>query len=71
MAETRKFDGTASVGIQKMVREALGENVRPVHPSDKPRDGAAIAQPADERSAIADLGDGPAADYLFYGPSGQ
>ena len=32
MPETRMFDGSSAEGIQKLVREALGESVRPVEP---------------------------------------
>ena len=32
MAETRTYDPTEPEGIQKLVREALGESVRPVEP---------------------------------------
>ncbi len=32
MPETRTFDPTEPEGIQKLVREALGESVRPVEP---------------------------------------
>ena len=32
MAETRTYDPTEPEGIQKLVREALGESIRPVEP---------------------------------------
>ena len=32
MPETRMFDGSSAEGIQKLVREALGESIRPVEP---------------------------------------
>ena len=66
MAETRKFDGNASEGIQRQVREALGEIVRPVEP------GRSGDRPAREAAPVVD---DPTEDlppgYLFYGPSDQ
>lgn len=35
MAETRTFDPGDSEGIQKLVREALGETTRPFTPGDE------------------------------------
>lgn len=32
MAETRTYDPTEPEGIQRLVREALGESIRPVEP---------------------------------------
>ena len=44
MPETRTFDDSASEGIQKLVREALGETVRPNEPwKTKPQAPAAGA----------------------------
>lgn len=34
MPETRKFDAGDTEGIQKLVRDALGETVRPVTPGE-------------------------------------
>ncbi|MBK7821834.1 MAG: hypothetical protein IPJ61_12355 [Tessaracoccus sp.] len=35
MAETRTFDPSEPEGIQKLVREALGESIRPVEPGGR------------------------------------
>lgn len=50
MAEVRKFDPGDGDGIQKLVREALGENIRPVNPwelktpdGDQPEGGGSTA----------------------------
>lgn len=36
MADVRTFDFGSGEGIQKLVRDALGENVRPVDPGQVP-----------------------------------
>ena len=43
MAETRKYETGDGEGIQKLVREALGENIRPVAPGTQP-------EPAEEQA---------------------
>lgn len=53
MAEIRKFDPGDGDGIQKLVREALGENIRPVNPWElKP---STADQPAAGQPAAGDL----------------
>lgn len=36
MAEVRKFDPSQGEGLQKLVREAIGETVRPIEPGAQP-----------------------------------
>ncbi|AQP45131.1 hypothetical protein [Tessaracoccus flavus] len=60
MAEIRKFDPGAGDGIQKLVREALGENVRPVNPWE-------AAQPSGDQVAAEDgTGAGAVSDIVGY-----
>lgn len=56
MPETRMFDGSSAEGIQKLVREALGETIRPVDPGH-PSQIVEAEQPEDPAptSAAADL----------------
>lgn len=70
MAEVRKFDPGDGDGIQKLVREALGENVRPVHPSELKAHTGAEVEPVDPPPVFGDLGDGLKLDYLFYDTDG-
>lgn len=37
MAEIRKHEPDAGDGIARLVREALGETIRPVEPGERPR----------------------------------
>ncbi|MDF1487637.1 hypothetical protein [Tessaracoccus caeni] len=41
MADVRTFEFGSGEGIQKLVRDALGENVRPIEPGQAPATGAA------------------------------
>ena len=68
MAETRTFDPADSEGIQKLVRDALGETTRPVTPGD---DSARPDQvePADPPSADT-LQASQVPDHLHYGGGG-
>lgn len=71
MPETRTFDDSGSDGLQREVREALGETVRPVdtwaarsaaeQAEDAGADGESAAEPA--ASPSADLG---ASQFLYY-----
>ena len=75
MPETRTFDDSGSDGLQREVREALGETVRPVdtwaarsaaeQAEDAGADGESAAEPAAEPAASpsADLG---ASQFLYY-----
>ena len=66
MAEIRKFDGTDSEGIQKLVREALGETIRPVDPGDPGARTGAYPGSAESPPILGDLGNGFTGDYLVY-----
>lgn len=68
MAEIRKFDGNSSEGIQKLVREALGENVRPVHPSELNARTGSPVEPVDATLQQDQLNQQIKLGYLFYGP---
>lgn len=60
MAEIRKFDPGAGDGIQKLVREALGETVRPVNPWEASR------HPTDDVAAGEDTGASAVSDIAGY-----
>ena len=51
MAETRTYDPTEPEGIQKLVREALGETIRPVDPG-LPSEPAEAGQMEDPTATI-------------------
>ena len=51
MPETRMFDGSSAEGIQKLVREALGETIRPVGPG-LPSEPAEAGQMEDPTATI-------------------
>ena len=52
MAEIRKFEPGVGEGIQKLVRDALGENIRPVNPWEKKAPVEDVAEP--ETATVAD-----------------
>ena len=47
MAEIRKFDPDAGDGLQKLVRDALGENIRPIEPGQRQPSTSTDAKPAE------------------------
>ncbi|MCG6566819.1 hypothetical protein ACX1DX_14620 [Tessaracoccus sp. Y36] len=67
MAEIRKFDPSSGEGIQKLVREALGETVRPVAPG-QPRETEEKEQEAPDQEAL-DAARVPG--HLFFPDSGS
>lgn len=64
MAETRKFDPTDGDNeVQRQVREALGETIRPVQPGGQP-----VREPEVEAVELALFaGTEPGGQFLFYG----
>lgn len=48
MPETRKFDAGDTEGIQKLVRDALGETVRPFEPGESGSDKSLSEDPKDQ-----------------------
>lgn len=72
MAETRKFDPTdAGNDLQKQVREALGETVRPVAPGGAAKsaeESAEVIPAADPGLGVTDFD--AASSFLYYGPEG-
>ncbi|MBB1509555.1 hypothetical protein [Tessaracoccus sp. MC1756] len=52
MAEIRKFDPSSGEGIQKLVREALGETVRPVAPGQPRETDENTEQEARDQEAL-------------------
>lgn len=70
MAETRKFDPTdATNDVQKQVREALGETVRPVDPGSRREASESPDTPAEvPGAAVVDF---DASSFLYYEPDGS
>ncbi|MCC2593520.1 hypothetical protein LKO27_08875 [Tessaracoccus sp. OS52] len=61
MAEIRKFDPDAGEGIARLVREAMGESIRPVEPgSPKPE-----LTPEPDEPDEPDADTGPAASWSW------
>ena len=54
MAETRTYDPTEPEGIQKLVREALGETIRPVDPGlpSEPAEAGQVEDPTPTIDAV-------------------
>lgn len=78
MAETRKFDPTdGDNDLQRQVREALGETVRPVEPGrqeDVAAAPAVVGEPAAAEGisfATLNADAGAVASFLYYGPEGS
>lgn len=65
MAETRKFDPSGSDGLQKLVREALGETTRPFSPGDEAFRTEQV-EPQDAPGADA-LQAAKVPDHILYG----
>lgn len=60
MAETRKFNPDEGSGLQKLVREALGETVRPTAPGEtREAAGTAPEEPTVDESDAAKVPDNP------------
>ncbi|GAA4896939.1 hypothetical protein GCM10025789_13490 [Tessaracoccus lubricantis] len=73
MAEIRKFDPSDGEGLQKLVREALGETTRPVTPGEpKPTESAAEPRNADDDASEASAAAQVPNHFLFGtgGPAG-
>lgn len=66
MAETRTFDPGDPEGLQKLVREALGETTRPFQPGDESlrSDQAEPEQPGADEIAIAKASEIPDAWWV-------
>ena len=55
MAEIRKYEPGAGDGIGRLVREALGETIRPVMPGSPREEPAAKGQDAPDDHAVSTL----------------
>lgn len=66
MAETRKFDASGSEGIQKLVREALGETVRPVQPGEIVHEESQLEEVIEHEAEAPRASDLTTVEYLSF-----
>lgn len=66
MAETRKFDASGSEGIQKLVREALGETVRPATPGEQVHEESALEESIEHEAQGGDEDGGAQVEYVSF-----
>ena len=55
MAEIRKYEPESGEGIGRLVREALGDTIRPVTPGVQPSPDGTQAQPIPDDHAVSAL----------------